>query len=223
MDLQTINDMLLYNKKLKANLLMWSNDSRLLIGFSVDENNSNILKILNTPFEPKKRMPNIVVLAKDLTALVKTAEKAEDMNPSFIISVNDMHFPNTYAEELWYRHDMKPCFNYFEFYNKFNTTLREWFNSALVEEIPNLKQVPEFESLFTAKASDGIIKISYHNLSYFLLPMTLNILKNDSVSMTIKQNNPMYYIIKIRVSKAKGVLEDIYFKVINTNPHKLPG
>lgn len=212
MTLETINSLISYNKNLKSGVILWSNDLKGIIGFSIDSLLYPTLKICNVPFCPKEDLPNLAVQAKDLVAMKKTLE--EENQSEATIKVNTMHYPNIFVEEMYYGSVIKPFANFLEMYMVYVDFMKNWMSSEYVDSIDDLRCKKEWDPLFTAKASEGIKSIHSNGIVYFVATRVFNILKNDDCAMEIRRD-PYSLIVRIRIFKSKGVIEDVFYRMLD--------
>lgn len=214
--IQTLIKMVEYNKKMKSNIIVWSNELHTIVGYCVDDNNPSVLKFLNKPYTPNlSYVPNLVFMAKDLSSIIKTAEEKDNGEDDVcIIKINDMHYPNVFVEEIWYDGIVKYGYDYFKYFNKTISVINELQSSKIINKVQNIQNIPEFSYLMTAKATDGIIKISYQDIVYFLPAAIINFLKKDTIDIEVYQGS-FGYFIKIMLYKPSNLVETILYRIAN--------
>lgn len=219
MTLETINSLIEYNKTLKAGVILWSNDMQGIVGFSIDSLLYPTLKICNKPYMPPVSIPNFAVQTKDLVYMKNVLEEAEQNEVT--TTVNTMHYPNTYIEEMYYGNIIKPCPNFLEMYSVYINFMKNWMQSEYVDSIDDLRCKKEWDPFFTSKASEGIKTIHCNDIVYFVATRVFNILKADSCSLEIRRD-PYSLLVRVRVLKSKGVIEDIFYRMLDVTQNTTP-
>lgn len=219
--LTTIKGILDYNKLMKAHILMWSNQGQSLIGFSENELAPFVIKTLNVrpDFIPPETQ-NFVVKVNDLTKFSKVIlEKPE--TTKLYMDLNEMYRPNLFAKEMvLYSNkspvDLIPAFDFPRFNDLYYNAYMDWHNSYKVFECNDISQRPELESILNSKSSDGIIRTVVDGRAFYVPQPFLNVLKKDTVSLSLLENfnNVRTYLGCFEIKKAKGVIENIYFRSV---------
>lgn len=202
-------DIITFNRVLKGNVLMYLPNFNSLVGFGSDIYDANILKVVNKPISLQD-IPGWVFLAKDLSALITTAEK-EDI--PIMGRLDYTYYPNVFISEIWCGNSIKPCYSVFPFFDKYMNVINETSDSNIISRVDNIQDMIEFRAVFTAKANDGVITIPYNGIVYFIPVMGLGILKKDKVSIIVYKG--MYnidYLVDFKITRGK-IIKDIYYRM----------
>lgn len=210
-----IEEVIKLNKVMKASVLMYIGSRRELIGFNANYTDANLMKIvfdhgniLHLPEEENFSL-NMVFLSNDLVTLYK-ADAALD-NPKRCIAVRSYYIydRNSFAAEMTAAGVIKPCFEFFPYYYKYNEVMRE-LTSPYVDHCADMRAVPAFDRVFTSKSSDGIIRVCYNNHPYFIYPTTLGIRKNDLVSFTSYDDHKGGYLCNVSLLRKNYQIMNLY-------------
>lgn len=214
MNLQTAQKFLSFNKIMKAGMLVWVSHLQTVVGFSSDNLQTHVMKVLNKQLLLDEPVPNFAIMTKDLTALVKAAEKVEESH--IYLNLDMQHNPNIYAYEMYTGGVIKPCYDFLELFFTYKNSVEEWNASKTKDIVSGIENIGAFEPLLKAKASDGIITVRYNGITYFIPAMMVNMLKKDSAMVEVRKSpGTIYNYVRFCIFKSKGVEEDIFYKMMD--------
>lgn len=202
-----------FNKIIKANVLMFDSKSKSVTGFGYNDDELGIVKEANNIEYQFPILPfDMVFLSKDMVSLQK--ESKETGIPVYI-EVEDFHWNRNCAIRLFCGQDSKPCFNFRDYMIEYRTFYKysKGTPEVFIEDIRSLK---EFEKVFTAKASDGIVSVNISGFTIFVPPTFIGALKSETIDLYISSYGK-YLRISFMVHKKKGIDVTISYLITNMN------
>lgn len=232
LDDKIVDALININKYMKANMMMLSparNDNSgvwaHIIGCGYDVDNLGFVKKISVnmdQYDPCSDLNvNMFFQVKDLVALQKIREKT---GMPIMVEKTTMYWGTNVAIRLYCGEEVRNCYDYFLNYDRY-LSFMNWFNDPFTEGklYRDIRNCPEFDSVFTAKASDGIITVQFMGETLFVVPMALGAVKSDKIDIVLFENtmNQTAKGIKFIIHKNKGVDVELMYKYLNPDMYLL--
>nr|DAM71713.1 MAG TPA: hypothetical protein [Caudoviricetes sp.] len=199
-------------KEMKANVVVYSQVSKTVIGFAQNFVDANILKTFEEPVkvELSEDFSNIAVMNKDLIALEKFSRTSKFDPYDIYATKTKYNGINDQLIDIHCQDEYRLCYDFKDYIKLYKSIMNEMSHSKKVAEYKDIKSILEFNQALSAKASDGIQHIYYDKRLLFIAPTFINAKKTEVVDMDIYEDKYGNYLINIIIHKKKGKLFNIY-------------